>query len=1276
MDAPINSFTQLGPLDLQIPPPDTSEKFERLCLDLYKKEYGQYIQKNGRSGQSQNGVDIFVSDKHIGIQCKKKQYTDGSITEQELKSEVEKAKIFQPNLKKFILATTCKRDANIQKIARIISHNHTKKNLFSVEIHSWQEIKELLEKHQVVYEKYYKKSLSNHVNNQPKNYLSQSHNLSQSVKMDNNSYHTELNRIRDLIHQQPLSAFKLLEKFKQDEWPKLNKINKFRVIANMGCAKINMNQLQEGASLLMQALQFNKEDENALINYAVACLINNNLDSAKKYTKKIKNLNPLNISAHIIDIKIKNKEGISLDKIIKNLPNSLKTNYKVANTLFDISLDKQKYQEANKWYKIFQENKSNNTEDNLISASMSLRKILEENHDISYFRIVPDKLSLEIKKIVNIYHSVISNNECKHYDPNLYINYAIANELNGESDKAINILQKIKNEFQDNTDVKNELIRLLMCKSYTKEIIKVIEDTPEEKRSVLMYIILSNIKYQEGKLEEGIKILKKASQLSNINNIDKDIIQKTLISYFIELNKLEEAKKELDIFCQSNPKNPFIYIFKSQIAGKEKNKNHQLSYLKEACSLIKDNDKNYDFLLLLVNELTKHKMYKQCEPLLEKITNNNLNCPKIFDLLKVYFESGNNEQALALAKKLTDKFPHQIEPFNYLFRIYESLGDRLKAIKCYEKYFKLNPTDTLAKINLMQAYFYNEQLTKAKNILETMLNNDLLSDLHPNYINLLTPICSKLGYWKEAVEIQYKSIKNYPQNPELQNVYMFLFFNKDTKDATIIGKLNIISIDCYVKIKELQSHEKKEIIIENNADIYKPNHELSKKLLGKNIKDIITLNNKKYKIIDIKSKYLHKHYEISKNIEINFPSKSAVKLVHVPKPLSVEKLTKSLKTVMPKTSQGMDLLNKVFTEYQQGKMTIGAISHITNKHPIEVMELLIQSKKFKFLSSIAGTENNNILYDNLNIIIDLSSLMIIHRIKISEYLEKSPFNLYVCQSTIDSLNEVIQKNKLHAQDGLTTIYLDQNDKLAKQHTSADDIKRFLIFLDNIQKWCKKNCKIKSIPSSLKINREIKLTMDTYFGTDFLNPFLASYDQKDTLVLCEDAILSVYMQSEFNVLRVRLLDVIEYLHKQYIIDDSQAIQFKAQLVSLNQSYISIDHKILFYLLKESSYSINHIHFQRGLFFLTVESKSKLESVIVVLANFLIELFQEAGVLNYHKRMITQEVLNKACSNRNESSKYIVNRLMILVESKTYLLPLLQKDIRKAMNEWYKNNLYTF
>lgn len=81
----------LKPSDFQISPPENGEQFEKICFNLYKAEFGNKIERVKRQGQSQNGVDIHMLDKDIGIQCKKRTL-GGEITKRELINEVEKAR--------------------------------------------------------------------------------------------------------------------------------------------------------------------------------------------------------------------------------------------------------------------------------------------------------------------------------------------------------------------------------------------------------------------------------------------------------------------------------------------------------------------------------------------------------------------------------------------------------------------------------------------------------------------------------------------------------------------------------------------------------------------------------------------------------------------------------------------------------------------------------------------------------------------------------------------------------------------------------------------------------------------------------------------------------------------------------------------------------------------------------------------------------------------------------------------------------------------------------
>jgi Restriction endonuclease len=107
----------------QFHPPKNWQDFEDLCLALWERELDcPNIQKNGRPGQKQNGVDIVAqrrdSPHHIGIQCKLKVTSTGAkgfLTTEEIAREIKAAKSFRPRLSELGLGET--RFPDCRKIA-------------------------------------------------------------------------------------------------------------------------------------------------------------------------------------------------------------------------------------------------------------------------------------------------------------------------------------------------------------------------------------------------------------------------------------------------------------------------------------------------------------------------------------------------------------------------------------------------------------------------------------------------------------------------------------------------------------------------------------------------------------------------------------------------------------------------------------------------------------------------------------------------------------------------------------------------------------------------------------------------------------------------------------------------------------------------------------------------------------------------------------------------------------------------------------------------------
>lgn len=131
---------------INLRPPTNWNDFENLCSHLWKSIWGDLTShQSGRSGQRQNGVDIYgrppFHEHFTGIQCKGKNGNYGKkLTIKEIDKECNNAQNFQPQLDTFIMATTSPRDVVVQEHCRQITYQ--KKYCFEVDTWSWDDIEE------------------------------------------------------------------------------------------------------------------------------------------------------------------------------------------------------------------------------------------------------------------------------------------------------------------------------------------------------------------------------------------------------------------------------------------------------------------------------------------------------------------------------------------------------------------------------------------------------------------------------------------------------------------------------------------------------------------------------------------------------------------------------------------------------------------------------------------------------------------------------------------------------------------------------------------------------------------------------------------------------------------------------------------------------------------------------------------------------------------------------------------------------------------------------
>lgn len=138
--------------------PANWQDFESLCLLLWRVEWkSEDVKKNGRNGQAQKGVDICGhrdgENDYSGIQCKCKP-GNKALTQADIDEEIDNAKEFKPDLKRLVFATTADKDVAIEEYVRIKDDENRKAGKFTIDIKSWQDIVDMLERNTSVLNTY------------------------------------------------------------------------------------------------------------------------------------------------------------------------------------------------------------------------------------------------------------------------------------------------------------------------------------------------------------------------------------------------------------------------------------------------------------------------------------------------------------------------------------------------------------------------------------------------------------------------------------------------------------------------------------------------------------------------------------------------------------------------------------------------------------------------------------------------------------------------------------------------------------------------------------------------------------------------------------------------------------------------------------------------------------------------------------------------------------------------------------------------------------------
>lgn len=1305
-----------APIDLsqwQVPPPRDWDKFERLCADLWSEMWQDHnLQRFGRSGQRQDGIDIFgtisTNKKLAAVQCKKKDITstepDESLTADEIQKIVDEAKKFKEPLSEFVIAYTGKRDTNLQLTALKISKEHEVKGLFTVHIYSWDDILQKLGNYSGVFRKHLPEFSSLNVSpTQSDNILKKIEEVGQKTEETfnllnkavstsgdekealiqcvfdstavSNEHSAEIDHARDLIDNlKPKEALDYLEALEKRIWNNTNTISKFRILTNKAAALSSLRKENEAGKLFIQAYQYNPSDEKATCNRALGHLLLGQTTEAEVYAKKVLEMNPISTRAFGILINC-SSETSPMEEIIKNIPPETLKSEDVAFALANATRQRGDFVSSIKWLETALESSSDKRKKNpdlksTLGATI-LESMMSRHEVVNGIQLTPEDREKINKSIQMLSESIdeLSNSESINYRPSLFANRATAYKLVGELEKAVaDMAMAVKIQPDDAAFVKQYafLLHGLGEKEKAIELLKTVigkEETPEAS------YLLAGILFDENRLTEAEEILVKSFEY----NLPEDLLiegQRMLIHIYLKEKKNDDARKVANSVRSVRPTDIGNLIAASRIERSDSNMEAGLSLLEEANGYITSKTDAH-LIIDLAEEFFKLQKYNTAWPLYEKVIDPRVPSPQLDNLLYSYYRSNEIDKTINAFDKIQNEDKNLFQLQIQLSTL-ENIGDLKKASENAELYLKKHPNELEIRVRLATHWFRMDEFEK----LDKFLSEDVdivLLPIRPGF--QLAALYAHRKMTEKAIWAAYELRRANFNSGEAHAKYISIFLAEDHKLETFLSPSKKVEVSSAVCIK----NDKGEMTWYLLEDRKNPTTNeiptttgLGSILLGKTTGESVVISEGamgkiEVQIVEVKNKYVYALHESMKILPERFSEYKGFERFSVDAS-SEEKTKESLDKVLNVISQRDDYISETEKFYKDTKFTAGAFAHAIGKNIVDVWYGLAYSETG--IKSCLGTlqereEAFSVLKNNKEIVIDLTALLTLAQLDLLPICKNVFDKIFITQSSIDDLQEIIAEKKGMGSKGYTTISK-EGDNFFRQEVTAEQIAKQAESLENLKKWIRETCEFLPCKSMHEVNRADE--MKEVLGRSFLESMLVAKENSKPLYSEDFATRLLAQSPEFGVSGFWTQAMLIHALSNKIISEEEYQSFTIKLILGRYHHTTINGNTLLEAAKQSNWK-NEAPLSAVLQSLE-GSKMEIRSATGVLVDFLYPLWQKP-ILDSQREAIVMIVLDTITKERDP--RQVVTFFRGAVRMRFLPTPLIEARVQQLITAWENINV---
>jgi tetratricopeptide (TPR) repeat protein len=962
------------------------------------------------------------------------------------------------------------------------------------------------------------------------------------------------------------------------KWPLISEGElRYKILANIGCCKLSMNNNKDAAIDLIAALEFYPNDAKALGFAALGYNISHNPEKANYFAEKSINKdsdNPICWACLISSIKTEN----DLNIILSRIPTQLENNSIISFAVFGFYARIGNIPLAKELLRKTVANDIKRSPDYLAALGQFSQGELLNSEEGQTGQISVDNKN-DIGECISLLTEAIDkikNHDLIKYRWWWYTSLASLKQLQNNFLGAQSDLREAYRLSDDNYNMMLYLVQnLVQCRLYPEALDifnRLKSANPDDERNeVGIAHCLIGLKRQP----EAIAILQKKIEETKDNNLRANIIS-ALIRTGTDIGEFILAEGLVNDLIASSPDDITTYLEANYFyEGKGDFINAIKSILKAYDLAIEEKDKSIHYINLsdLAVLLLKYKEYSKAINIYIKFVDTSIHSRYIEHLVRAYVLNGDLNNAFEIIKRLKEKFGLTQSLVEAEIIVYETTGDLKKAIDVCEDFLKTdnNNQDILARlVNLYYRYSDKENIKKYIDLIKDFTIFPYDAGFRLAYI-LFT-----IGEIEKALETAWLiRSKNY-SNGDAHWAFVQLAIYLKPEEIYLVDLLEVKE-NTAVQIRDVNDEKFTSVLIKGR-EIHGERSEISissedgEKLMGKKIGETIILSNSKsYTIVSISHKFIQAQAESILLLQTKFPNTKGFEF-HKLKNDGNGPNEEDIKPITDLLDQKNEFTQTILNKYREGLLPIGFLASINGQNPIEVWGGVIGEGigMFTFFHGNEYAIASGKLRTNNALLLDITAILTLSRIDMLEKIKESSIALFLSNSTLDLIKNQIEEQKKYGREGSLTIFKRDNIYY-KNEVSKEVINKNIDFLNNLLSWIEHNCTILPCEGILTIEQSERDLRYKTFGKSFFESILIA-QEKNILLFSDDGILRGVAKQEYQVDGISTSLLLQFLCDRKIITNPEYNEKLFILHLLNYKGTPINSEILWKALEKAEFNL--------------------------------------------------------------------------------------------------------